>query len=124
VKILIDECLAPTWTALLNASGFEASYWSEIGTRGEQDIEILHWARENSYVILTRDLDFSDLIAWHGLTKPSIVQLRTGDSLPDKGTGELVVSFIRSATEALEHGAIITIHVEKKKARIKLLMET
>jgi len=121
LKILIDECLAPSWTALLQASGFQALYWTEIGARGEQDIEILKWAESNQHVILTRDLDFSSLLAWHGLGKPSVVQLRTGDSLPDRGTGELVVGIILSAAEALKQGAIVTIHVERKKARIKLL---
>ena len=123
MKILVDECLAPSWPDFLRASGFEAIHWTDVGERGDEDLEILEWAKSNRYVILTRDLDFSSLLAWHGLAEPSVVQLRTGDSLPDKDTGELVAAIIRSAAEPLEHGAIVTIAVDKKKARIKRLIE-
>lgn len=123
MKILVDECLAPSWPEFLVEAGFEAVHWIGIGKRGEDDLEILEWAEANDHVILIRDLDFSSLLTWHGQTKPSVIQLRTGDSLPDKGTGELVANIIRSAAEALEEGAIVTIEVEKKKARIKRLLE-
>lgn len=123
MKILVDECLAPSWTEYLREFGFEAIYWTEIGERGDEDIEILEWAESNDHVILTRDLDFSSLLAWHGLAKPSVVQLRTGDSLPDKGTGEMVANILRTAAESLAIGAIVSIDVEKKRARIKRLFE-
>ena len=123
MKILVDECLAPSWPEFLIEAGIEAVYWIGIGNRGDDDLKILEWAEANDHVILTRDLDFSSLLAWHGQTKPSVIQLRTGDSLPDKGTGELVANIIRSTAEALEQGAIVTIEVEKKKARIKRLFE-
>ncbi len=113
--------MAPSWTVFLRDSGFDANYWTEIGSRGDDDLEILRWAEANDHVILTRDLDFSSLLAWHGFAKPSLVQLRTGDALPDKGTGELVVSFLRSASEALHHGAIVTVEVERRRARVKWL---
>jgi predicted nuclease of predicted toxin-antitoxin system len=121
LKIVVDECLAPSWAGFLRDSGFEANYWTDIGRRGDDDLEILEWAEANDHVILTRDLDFSSLLAWHGLAKPSLVQLRTGDALPDKGTGDMVVSFIHSASEALVHGAIVTIEVERRRARVKWL---
>lgn len=123
MKLDIDECRAPTWTEYLREAGFEAHYWTDIGHQGDEDLEILEWAEANEHVIVTRDLDFSNLLAWHGLAKPSVIQLRTGDSLPDKGTGELVANIIRSQAEALELGAILTIEVEKRRARIKRLFE-
>ncbi|GEM_PF-1384466 len=121
MKIIIDECLAPTWEGFLREQGFEATYWLNIGERGVEDLAILEWAEQNNHVILTRDLDFSNLLAWHGLAKPSLVQLRTGDALFDKGTGELVVSILHSASEPLNSGAIITINVERRRARIRRL---
>jgi len=121
LKILIDECLAPTWEGFLREHGFEATYWLNIGERGAEDLAILEWAEQNNHVILTRDLDFSNLLAWHGLAKPSLVQLRTGDALFDNGTGELVVSILPSASEPLNRGAIITINVEKRRARVRRL---
>jgi predicted nuclease of predicted toxin-antitoxin system len=121
LKILIDECLAPTWEEFLREEGFDAIHWLNIGEQGVEDLAILEWAEFNDYVILTRDLDFSNLLAWHGLAKPSLVQLRTGDALFDKGTGALVISILHSAAEPLESGAIITINVDKRRARLRRL---
>jgi len=121
VKLLVDACLAPSWVESLEKEGFDVVYWPSVGQATDPDTALLEWATIHDRIILTRDLDFSDLLAWHGLAKPSLVQLRTGDALPDEGVAELVVSVIRSAAEPLAHGAIVTIHVEKRRARIKRL---
>jgi predicted nuclease of predicted toxin-antitoxin system len=42
---------------------FEAVRWSTIGAATAPDVEILTWANEHHFVIITNDLDFSAILA-------------------------------------------------------------
>ena len=55
--------LAPSWIVRLTRLGFEAVHWSTIGAATAPDDEILAWAREHRYVVITNDLDFSAVLA-------------------------------------------------------------
>jgi len=58
MKILIDMNLPPRWVNFLADHGINATHWSVEGDMKAPDSEILRWARERNYVVLTHDLDF------------------------------------------------------------------
>ncbi len=45
--------LSPRWIGLLNHAGWEAVYWSTVGSTTAADSEIMAFAAENDYVVLT-----------------------------------------------------------------------
>jgi len=47
------------------------------------DVEILTWANEHRFVVITNDLDFSAILAAGAVDGPSVVQLRTQDLLSE-----------------------------------------
>jgi predicted nuclease of predicted toxin-antitoxin system len=51
--VLVDMNLSPRWVELMAQEGFEAEYWSTLGTRNAPDTEIMPYARANNYVVLT-----------------------------------------------------------------------
>jgi predicted nuclease of predicted toxin-antitoxin system len=59
VKLLVDMNLSPSWVGRLARHGFEAVHWSTIGAATAPDSEILTWANEHGFVVVTNDLDFS-----------------------------------------------------------------
>jgi predicted nuclease of predicted toxin-antitoxin system len=80
MKLLVDMNLSPRWTELLHDAGWEAVHWSAVGKFNAPDSEVMAYAAQHDYVVLTLDLDFSAILpATHG-EKPSVVQIRT--SLP------------------------------------------
>ncbi len=79
MKLLIDMNLSPRWIGLLNDAGWEAVHWSTVGNATAADSEIMAFAAENDYVVLTHDLDFSAILAATHGKRPSVVQLRTDD---------------------------------------------
>lgn len=90
MKLLIDMNLSPRWAGFLANAGIEAAHWSTIGAANAVDEEIMTFARDNGYVVLTHDLDFGAILAaTHGL-KPSVVQIRSEDVSPEV-IGKLVV---------------------------------
>lgn len=83
MKLLVDMNLSPSWADRLRQRGFEAVHWSTIGAATAPDDEILAWAREQEFVLITNDLDFSAILAATSNQYASVVQVRTQDLLSD-----------------------------------------
>ena len=63
MKILVDMNLSPSWVSYLNAAGFDAVHWSTIGPLNAPDSELMKWASDRGYIVLTADLDFGAILA-------------------------------------------------------------
>ena len=94
MKIVIDMDLSPNWASFLQSSGFEAVHWSEVGVFPAPDIEIMKYAAEFGFCVLTNDLDFGSILAVTHGEKPSVVQIRS-DDLSTRGIGAMVASSLR-----------------------------
>jgi predicted nuclease of predicted toxin-antitoxin system len=117
VKLLVDMNLSPSWVDRLSRHGFEAVHWSTIGAATAPDDEILAWANEHRFVVITNDLDFSAILAASTEATPSVVQIRTQDLLSDA-----VVSAVAQALEAhrdqIQRGALLSIDEAATRVRI------
>jgi predicted nuclease of predicted toxin-antitoxin system len=118
MKILVDMNLSPLWIPFLATHDFAAVHWSAIGDPAAEDSEILGYAAANSFVIFTHDLDFGALLAASGVSRPSVIQVRTQDVMP-VSIGNAVVRAIQAAIRQLDEGALVT--VEPDRARIRIL---
>ncbi|MHB8565114.1 MAG: DUF5615 family PIN-like protein [Acidiferrobacteraceae bacterium] len=58
--------LSPDWREILVTHGGEAVHWSSVGKPTAPDKTILHYARDNDFVVLTHDLDFSAILTGPG----------------------------------------------------------
>lgn len=117
MKLIEDMNLPPSLCKLLNSEGIEAIHWTEIGNPCATDEEVFNYARNNSCVILTHDLDFSVMLAHTHYKSPSVIQLRTYDVLSNEIVAS-IISVIKKHTDELMHGAIITIDLTKSRVRI------
>ncbi|GHV52295.1 hypothetical protein FACS1894206_00810 [Deltaproteobacteria bacterium] len=118
MKLLIDMNLSPRWTVYLAEAGIEAVHWSTIGAPDALDTEIMDFAKAGDYVVFTHDLDFSAILACTHGEKPSVVQSRLMEVLPED-IGETMVQALRQVEKELEAGAVLT--VDKHRARLLLL---
>ena len=117
MKILIDMNLPPRWASFLAAHGISASHWSVEGDMKAPDSEILRWARERNYVVLTHDLDFGVLLSMTQKAGPSVIQVRTQDVTPD-AIGSLVLIAVEKHREALDQGALLSIRRQTSRVRV------
>lgn len=81
------------------------------------DSEILAWARDNGFTVLTHDLDFGAILAATGGSAPSVVQLRGQDVMPG-AMGECAIGAIRQFEETLERGALVVVDGGRARARL------
>jgi predicted nuclease of predicted toxin-antitoxin system len=116
VKFVIDMNLGPEWIACLAGPGFETIHWSSVGADDADDAEIMGWARENDHVVLAADLDFGARLVRRGESGPSVVQLRTEDTIV-RLVGNLVLAAIEQTKGDLAAGALVTIENERYRVR-------
>jgi predicted nuclease of predicted toxin-antitoxin system len=117
MKILIDMNLSPVWAAYLNEAGFEAEHWSNIGAFTAADSEIMAWASERDYVVLTADLDFGAILAATQANRPSVIQVRS-DNLAPHAIGDAVTAAIRQMEAELLQGALVSVDAERARLRV------
>jgi predicted nuclease of predicted toxin-antitoxin system len=117
MKILIDMNLSFRWADMLMDRGIEAVYWHTLGPGNTPDTEIMSYARANGYTVLTRDLDFGDMLAAANRLEPSVVQIRIRDIRPEVLI-ERVTDTLISLAAQIEHGAIVTIDEHKTRVHI------
>lgn len=74
MKLLLDMNLSPLWIEFFERNGLVAVHWSTIGNPRATDREIMEWARANTYVVFTHDLDFRTILAVTRADNPSVIQ--------------------------------------------------
>ena len=117
MKLLVDMNLSPSWVERLARHGFEAVHWSTIGAATAPDVEILAWANEHHFVVITNDLDFSAILAAGAIDGPSVVQLRTQDLLSESAV-RIVVRALEAPREDIERGALLSIDEAGTRVRV------
>ena len=117
MKLLVDMNLSPRWVNLLADAGMVAAHWSTLGANNATDAEIMAYAREHHWVVLTYDLDFSAILAATHGDKPSVVQIRAEDVSPGVIGAHVVIALRQMASE-LEQGALLTVDPSRTRLRV------
>jgi len=118
MKILVDMNLSPKWAGFLTGNDIEAVHWSNIGSTDATDTEIMTYAKEYDFTVLTNDLDFGYILAITHGKKPSVIQMRIG-ALGHDRIGVVVLSAIKQLAAYIDKGALVTI--DPRKTRVTLL---
>ena len=110
--------LSPDWVEVFEQAGWQAVHLSNTGDAGAPDDMIMEWARINGCVLITHDLDFGTLLATTRAQGPSVIQVRTQDTMPS-GLSIRLVQMLRLYETTLESGALIT--VDEIRSRVRIL---
>lgn len=116
MKLLVDMNLSPDWVPLLAGHGWVVVHWSNVGPGNAPDTELMEWARQHDHVVLTQDLDFSQLLFATSQTGPSVVLLRMDNEF-DSAAQSHVCSAIALGESALSSGALLTIAGHRVRLR-------
>ena len=76
MKILADLHISPKTVLFLRNMGHDAVRVNEIMPPTSADKKIVETAINSNRVVLTQDLDFSEIIALSGKSQPSLISLR------------------------------------------------
>lgn len=118
MKLIVDMNLSPSWVDRLAHHGFKATHWSTVGAATAPDDEILAWAHEHHFIVLTNDLDFSAILAAGQVDGPSVVQIRTQDLLSEAAVA-IVANALKAHSAEIGRGALLSI--DDGGARVRIL---
>ena len=117
MKLLLDMNLAPRWAGWLEQRGFQADHWSLLGKANASDSEIMGYAANHGYVVITHDLDFGTILAATNAEKPSVIQIRADNTSPEL-IGDRVVTALQKMNTELLAGALVTIDLGRDRVRV------
>ncbi|MBD2042621.1 DUF5615 family PIN-like protein [Microcoleus sp. FACHB-672] len=118
MKLLLDQGLPLSATALLRNAGIDTIHVSEIGMFEAEDAEIIQISGEEERVLVTLDADFHTLLALDEATSPSIIRIRI-ERLRAQALTDLMLMVIAECEEELAQGSAVT--VEPSRIRIRRL---
>jgi predicted nuclease of predicted toxin-antitoxin system len=117
MNLVFDMNLSPKFPEFFRKIGYEAVHWSKVADVRTSDIDIVRWAAERNYVILTNDLDFGEILTKYQFRRPSVIQVRRENLQPENLFDILEKVFADFQTE-IELGALIIIGEEKVRCRL------
>ena len=118
MKLLLDQGLPRSASALLSEAGVDAVHVGDLGLSAADDHEILESSRNLQRVVATLDADFPAILAMNGATEPSVIRIRL-EGLRGPALTDLLMSVIDRCSADLERGAVET--VEPRRIRIRRL---
>jgi predicted nuclease of predicted toxin-antitoxin system len=118
MRFLFDENMPPSFCAILQDLGHEAIHVYDVKLNQTPDNEIVIFAEENNYIIITNDLDFSRIIATGSLMMPSVITFRF-PRLNKSIFLEIMSLNLVDLADSLLEGSLVTI--DDKKIRIQTL---
>lgn len=118
MRILADMHISPVTVHSLRKLGHDTVRVNEIMPANASDKTIIETAINSNRVILTQDLDFSEIIALSGNVQPSLISLRLSSSRIEYVNAVLEKTLPRIEGD-VENGAIVS--VEDNRVRIRKL---
>ena len=118
VGFLANMNISPITVEALRNHGWDIIRVSEVMDEKSKDMDVLVYAQKQNKVVITQDLDFSQILALRGYAKPSLINLRFENARPDFVTAR-IIDVVSSMEKELEEGVVVT--VDETSARYKNL---
>ncbi len=118
MKFLADMGISPMTVSYLRDAGYDAIHLNEEHLHQSSDSQILEKARVEGRVVLTNDLDFSDLLAASGGKLPSVISFRLKDMRP-ANVNRHIGAILSHHSDVLADGAIVS--VTEMRIRVRRL---
>ena len=118
MKFLADMGISPKSVVFLQNMGYDAKHLDDEGLNTLSDSHILQKARYEERVVLTNDLDFSELLAVGGEKLPSVIIFRLRNMRPERVNSYLNEIVVRYR-DALDKGCVVS--VTENQIRIRNL---
>ena len=117
MKLLLDMNLSPKLAEALISKGYTAVHWITVGAMDALDAEIMTYAKDNDYVVVTHDLGFSAILSVTHGQLPSIIQIRA-QALNISQIAEMISASVKQYTDEILQGAILSIDTDNSRLRL------
>jgi predicted nuclease of predicted toxin-antitoxin system len=116
MKLLLDQGLPRSTVNHLKHAGIEAVHVGDIGRASAEDAEILAYAKEQDFLVVTLDADFHALLAKSGAEKPSVIRIRR-EGLRAEELARLLEGVLAVCEEDVGKGAMVSVTEDAVRIR-------
>ncbi|HVW25748.1 MAG TPA: DUF5615 family PIN-like protein [Polyangiaceae bacterium] len=108
MKLFADVNISPRVVEYLRQAGHDAARVTALMDARANDEDVLARAASAGAVLISRDQDFSALVAVSGATAPSLVNVRLS-SVDPKVISDAILTVLGEAADEIAGGAVVTI---------------
>ncbi len=119
MKFLLDSNLSHRVVQLLRDAGIDATHVRDKGLQQATELTILVFARQHSFILVSEDTDFGELLARQRTVEPSFVLLRTYEPVTPDEQAAILLANLPRLRDDLDQGAIVVI--ERSRLRVRRL---
>lgn len=116
-KFLIDECLPKSMVSICEKQHLDAVHIRILGLSGIPDEKVISLAKKEKRILITRDMDFSNLLDYPIKSHCGLIVMRMPDDFTALEINRLLDSFLMDV-ELNEIRNTLTI-IEPKRYRIR-----
>jgi len=116
MKVLLDMNIPMKYTPLIEKRGIAVQRRRDVGAIDASDVEIMDYANNHDYIVMTFDLDFGTILSITRDLKPSIAQIRSSIQKADNAV-ELICDALLHYSDELKAGAILSVDLHKSRVR-------
>jgi predicted nuclease of predicted toxin-antitoxin system len=114
-KFLLDADMPRSSAVAIRSLGFDVEDVRDLGMRYAKDQEIIDFALDKGRVVITRDLDYGEILRYP--QHPGAIILRLPTGFVAKEVNEALLDFLRSAEDDVLQHAIIIVELGRYRRR-------
>jgi predicted nuclease of predicted toxin-antitoxin system len=114
-KFLLDADMPRSSAEAIRSQGFDVEDVRDLGMRYAKDQEIMDFALETGRVVITRDLDYGEILRYP--QHPGAIILRLPTGFIAKEVNEALMDFLSSAKNEILQNAIIIVELGRYRKR-------
>lgn len=114
-KFLLDADMPRSSAEAIRSLGFDVVDVRDLGMRYAKDREIIDFALKTGRVVITRDLDYGEILRYP--QHPGAIILRLPTGFVAKEVNEALLDFLSSANNDVLQNAIIIVELGRYRRR-------
>jgi len=114
-KFLLDADMPRSSAGVISSLGFDVEDVRDLGMRYAEDREIIEYSHMTGRVVVTRDLDFGDVLRYPN--HPGAIILRLPSEYTAKELNDVLRAFLSSVEGQILRKAIIIVELGRYRRR-------
>jgi predicted nuclease of predicted toxin-antitoxin system len=117
VRFLLDANISPLVATRLIEAGHSAVHVRDVGLRAASDEQIMDVAAQEDRVIVSQDIDFTNLLYYRRASRPSLILLRNLPEVTAAQIAQLITANLPQLEDSLSDGAAVSIVGDRLRVR-------
>jgi predicted nuclease of predicted toxin-antitoxin system len=117
VRFLLDANISPLVATRLIEAGHSAVHVRDVGLRAASDEQIMDLAAQEDRVIVSQDIDFTNLLYYRRASRPSLILLRNLPEVTAAQIAQLITANLPQLEDSLSDGAAVSIVGDRLRVR-------